>query len=296
MKVAETGTYLAASKVLALAQPALWRRVKDLERELGTILFERTGRRVRLTAAGRRLVIEADRILAACTRLERTAEDLRSARLGTVSIACAAPHLRMFLAGAIAQLRRERPGIGIEIREYGGGSPPGEGTVEDLVAGRVDLASGVAPREGGRFDGFQIYKVRLMVALPDRHPWRRRRLIDVGSLQGKPLICAQSSSYSRRAIVAACARAGFVPEIAFDSHSPLSLVALGSAHLGIPIFADDALPHPPGNPWPSLAEHGRPITDVVSLVWRADLPLPPAAARFVEVARKLASKRGRARR
>ena len=59
--------------------------------------------------------------------------------------------------------------------------------------------------------------------------------------------------------VAACARAGFVPEIAFDSHSPLSLVALGSAHLGIPIFADDALTHPPGNPWPSLAEHGRPF-------------------------------------
>src|SRR5436309_2748807 len=96
VRVAEAGTYLAAARAVGIAQPALWRHVKELERELGTQLFERAGRNVRLTGQGQVLLEESRGALSAASRVARAADDLRSGRSGTLAIACAAPHLRAF--------------------------------------------------------------------------------------------------------------------------------------------------------------------------------------------------------
>ncbi len=289
--VAHHGTYAAAAASLSVAQPALWRQVRDLERELGVPLFERVGRRVRLTIDGQTIVEQAADALSAVGRVERTAADLRSGRAGIVAIACAGPHLRRFLARVIGEYRRSHPGVAIAIREYGGGSTPGRGIREDLAGGIVDLAAGVAPSDDPAFDGFPIYDVRLIVAVPDDHQLRLAASVEVADLRGRPLVLAGAGSYSRSTLEAACRRAGFEPVVAFDSPDPASLVALGSAALGLPIFADDAIPAPDEIPWPIVVERGRPLGDPVSLVWRAGATLSPAVEAFVEVARSAVGQR-----
>src|SRR4029450_3992171 len=57
--VAETGAFSRAATRLRITQPALWRQVRDLERELGVRLFERMGRRVRATGAGEGLLLRS---------------------------------------------------------------------------------------------------------------------------------------------------------------------------------------------------------------------------------------------
>jgi DNA-binding transcriptional LysR family regulator len=283
--VARHGTYVAAATALSVAQPALWRQVHDLERELGVALFERVGRRVRLTIDGQTVLAQVGDALATIDRLDATAADLRSARAGIVAIACAGPHLRRFLAPLIGAFRRSHPDVVIRIREYGGGSAPGRGIGEDLAGGIVDLASGVAPGGDTRFEGFPVYQVRLIVAVPDDHPLRGAASIDIERLRGEPLVLSQVGSYSRGALEAACRRAGFEPLVAFDSSSPTSIMALGAAGLGLPVFVDDAVPPPAGEPWPVITEGGRPIGDPVRLLWRADATLSPAIRAFVDAAR-----------
>jgi DNA-binding transcriptional LysR family regulator len=288
VRVAETGTYLAAAKAFAIAQPALWRQVKALEQELGTPLFERTGRNVRLTRNGELLLLEAKSALSAAGRVARAADDLRNARLGTVGIACAAPHLRAFLADAIASLRREHPGIGVAIREYGGGVPPGKGIPQDLEQGIVDFATGEMPPEDRRFESIPLFPSRLLLPVPRTHPWARRAQVDVASLRGVPIVCAQRGSFSRRAFERACARAGFIPEIAFDSHSPLSIVALGEAGLGVPILVEHSVGPPKGVRWPVLAHKGRAIAETLRISWRAGVMLSPAAEAFLTIVKRRA--------
>src|SRR5215212_5017338 len=123
VEVGRRGSYLAAAAAQSVAQPALWRQVKELERELGVPLFERVGRGVRLTRDGTTLLEQAETALAAAGRVRHSAEELRAGRAGVVAIACAAPHLREFLAGVIAALREDHPGVLVEVREYGGGGP-----------------------------------------------------------------------------------------------------------------------------------------------------------------------------
>ncbi|MBI2776512.1 MAG: LysR family transcriptional regulator [Chloroflexi bacterium] len=289
--VARLGTYVAAAASLSVAQPAIWRQVHDLEQELGVALFEKVGRRVRLTIDGQTVLERASDTLAAIDRLDATAADLRSARAGIVAIACAGPHLRRFLAPVIGAFRQAHPDVVIRIREYGSGPGPGQGIREDLVGGIVDLATGTPPGPDPNFEGFPIYEVRIIAPVPDDDPLRTAASIEVEDLRDRPLVLSQVGSYSRSVLEAACRRAGFEPRVAFDSASPTSTMALGAAGLGLPIFVDDAMPPPAGEPWPVIAEDGRPIGSPVSLLWRADATLSPAVRAFVDVARELVDQR-----
>ena len=289
--VARHGTYVAAAASLSVAQPALWRQVHHLERELGVALFEKVGRRVRLTLDGQTILERASDALATVDRLEATAADLRSARAGIVAIACAGPHLRRFLAPVMGAFRQAHPDVVIRIREYGGGPGPGRGIREDLVGGIVDLATGTPPGPDPNFEGFPVYEVRLIAPVPDDHPLRMARSIEVEDLRGRPLVLSQVGSFSRGALEAACRRAGFEPTVAFDSASPTSTMALGAAGLGLPIFVDDAVPQPAADPWPLITEGGQPISSPVSLLWRADATLSPAVRAFVDVAREFVDQR-----
>ena len=80
--VAETGTFMAAAERSRVAQPALWKQVRDLERELGVGLFERVGRRVRLTSSGTLLLERVAQALESADRVKSLAADLRLGRTG----------------------------------------------------------------------------------------------------------------------------------------------------------------------------------------------------------------------
>jgi len=292
--VAEHGTYADAAKSQHITQPAIWRQVKELERELGLSLFERHGRRVRPTTDGVQLLKQVTTVLATVERMASVAADLRSARAGVVAIACASPPLQRFLAMRIGQFRRAHPGVSVIVREYGGGSTPGRGIREDLLDGVVDLAAIVGMPDGSETQGFPIYDVRLVVAVPDEHPWRDEQAVEIAELLGQPLILTLPGGYSRTAIETACRRAGFEPLVPLTLASPVSQVALGQAGVGLPVAFDDSVGGDEARPWPMLVENGRAIGDRISLVWRAGAPLSPSVRAFVEICRDTSGKTVRA--
>lgn len=104
--IADEGGFARAAEALHVGQPAVSQQLRRLERELGVVLFERTTRRVRLTAEGDRLLPEARAVLAAAERTRRLAAELAGAsslRLGTSP----APGRRLpGLLAAIASARR----------------------------------------------------------------------------------------------------------------------------------------------------------------------------------------------
>lgn len=291
--VANAGTYIAAAAAEHVAQPALWRQVRNLETELGLPLFERIGRRVRLTRAGDVLREAAIAALAAADRVAGTAEELRSAQGGTLAIACAAPHVREFLARVIADFRTEHPSVRLEVREYPGGPGPGRGMREDLLSGLVDLATG-APRGQPGVDSIALYVSRVVLAVPDDHPWRSEPAVEAARLRGIPLVSTLPGAFSRTELDRAAREAGFEPTIALESASPLTLHALGRAGVGIPILVEDALDHPTAPPWPALADGHGPIQHEIRLGWRSGAALRGPAARFVAFAQVEAARRASA--
>ncbi|WP_051871689.1 LysR family transcriptional regulator [Streptomyces sclerotialus] len=110
--VAEDLHYGRAAARLHVAPAAVRRRIRDLERELGLVLFDRTSGRVTLAAAGAELLPAARRALAAAADVTDTARDLRAARLGELRVGCA-PGAARLVDALIGKVARERADVAV---------------------------------------------------------------------------------------------------------------------------------------------------------------------------------------
>ncbi len=133
--VAELGSFTRAATVLRVAQPALSRQVRSLEVELRQPLFDRNGRGVTLTEAGKRLLAHGRGILQQVQRAKEDLEDQRGAASGRLAIGLP-PSVSRTLTGPLVEAFRQRfPKATLTVVE-------GLSTyaLEWLVLGRIDCA------------------------------------------------------------------------------------------------------------------------------------------------------------
>jgi LysR family nitrogen assimilation transcriptional regulator len=135
VQVAELGSFTRASQVLRVAQPAMSRQVRTLELELRQTLFDRTGRGVTLTEAGKRLLAHGRGILQQVARARQDLEDHRGVPAGRLALGLP-PSVSRTLTGPLVAAFRERfpsatltvvEGLSIYILEW-------------LAQGRIDCA------------------------------------------------------------------------------------------------------------------------------------------------------------
>lgn len=112
---AEEGSYSAAGRALGLAQPTVGRQVAALENELGVALFERVGHRLELTESGLELLEHARAMGEGAARFSLTARGRAGAVDGVVSITSSRLVAAHLLPPVVSRLRREHPGIEIEL-------------------------------------------------------------------------------------------------------------------------------------------------------------------------------------
>ncbi|MEM6995867.1 MAG: LysR family transcriptional regulator, partial [Myxococcota bacterium] len=112
---AEEGSLSAGARALGVTQPTLGRQVEALQRELGVVLFEREGRGLRLTPAGLELVEHVRAMGEAASRVSRTASGQSQVLEGTICITASEVMAACVLPAFIARLRRDQPGIEIEL-------------------------------------------------------------------------------------------------------------------------------------------------------------------------------------
>ncbi|MCB1394888.1 MAG: LysR family transcriptional regulator [Rhodobacter sp.] len=115
LATAEEGSLSAAARALGLAQPTLGRQVAALEERLGVILFERVGRGVALTQAGRDLLDPVRAMGEAAHRIALVAAGRAESVAGKVCISVADVMAAYVLPGVLADLREAAPDIDIEI-------------------------------------------------------------------------------------------------------------------------------------------------------------------------------------
>jgi LysR family transcriptional regulator, nitrogen assimilation regulatory protein len=135
VQVAELGSFTRAASVLKVAQPALSRQVRALEVELRQTLFERNGRGVTLTAAGKRLLAHGRGILQQLQRARQDMEDERGAPLGPLAVGLPPSVSRTLTAPLVQAFRARFPKATLSLVE-------GLSTylLDWLLQGRIDCA------------------------------------------------------------------------------------------------------------------------------------------------------------
>ncbi|MEQ8823165.1 MAG: LysR family transcriptional regulator [Filomicrobium sp.] len=112
---AEEGSLSAAARALGMSQPTLGRQVSALEEELGVVLFERMGRALKLTPSGLELVEHVRAMGNAATQVSLVASGQSQSVEGRVCITASEVTSAYVLPDVVARIRREHPGITVEI-------------------------------------------------------------------------------------------------------------------------------------------------------------------------------------
>src|SRR6478752_3619715 len=171
-EVARTGSIRKAANHLNVTASAVNRRITDLEEELGTPLFERRPRGVRLTSAGELFLGLARRPLSDTERMLSQIEELKGMRRGVVRIAGSQALAHSFLPASLAQFRKQFPMLSFDVRIL-----DHESAMQALAAYEVDLVLVFRPPFMPNFRPLMALEQRLVALLPAGHPLARRKTV-----------------------------------------------------------------------------------------------------------------------
>lgn len=211
---AREGSYSRAAQALFITQPAVSQNIKALETYYGVGLFQKSGRSMELTQAGRILYEYAKRIFEVAEEAEQAIRELGSLDRGEVRVGTTKIYARYLMPSIINAFRMRYPAVAVVLDE--GSSEQLVRSVENLsnhlaVVGRIPYPS--------RLRTQHYRQVELTLIAGANHRLTARRPVSWRDLEGRPLILREAGSGSRRAATERLAQEGVKPQVVMESGS-----------------------------------------------------------------------------
>jgi LysR family cyn operon transcriptional activator len=273
--IVDAGGVGRAIASLHLSQPALSRQVRALEGDLGVRLFDRVGRRFRLTSEGEDLLRQSRRLLADADSLGDRARALKGGQVGVLRVGATPQLIEGLLAGFLPRYRRRHPGVEIHLLEDGGSSLRGRLERGDVL---LTLMLGGDARFEERVL-FPAYGLAVVAAAQARGRGTR---LEFRELANEPVLVLRPGFGSREWFEAACRIADIRPRVLLESGAPQTLVALARVGYGIAIVPSPVQFSRQGVRALTLVQDGAPIGGHISVAWDPRRFLAPYAESFVE--------------
>ncbi|ASU78841.1 LysR family transcriptional regulator [Actinopolyspora erythraea] len=279
--VAETEHVGRAAERLRISQSPLSRRIADLERRLGLVLFERSRQRVRLTADGEVFLSEARALLRHAERLESLGQRLGRGETGGLCLGYVEHAIHAdVLPGALRSLRRDRPDVHVSLHNQTGAEQ-----LEALRRRSLDVALVDAPpaEDDPVLESELVLRDPLVLALPADHPLASRERIQPSDLDDQPWIAIgrEDAGEEFREFLSSCAAEGFTPSVRTVAPEPLAALGLVASGLGMALLQRSALRGTP----PDVVLRELPWCDSSVRLWAAwhHIDLRPLVAEFRKV-------------
>jgi len=229
--IADAGSMTRAAERLHLTQSALSHQLRDIEGRLGTTFFTRLGRRMVLTAAGRRILESARRVIA---DMERTEEDVR--RLaghgdGTIRVCTECNTGYHWLAPLLATFNRKHPRVGVHIAADATARP-----VDALLDGRVDLAILIDPPADRRFRLRPLFADEMVAIVAKTHPLAKKRWAGAEDLASQHLLLYTSRPEESFVLRRVLSPAALVPERVSFIMLTEAMIELARAGTGVGVL------------------------------------------------------------
>jgi LysR family transcriptional regulator for metE and metH len=181
--IAEEESVTAAGKRLHLTQSALSHQLRDAEQRLGTPLFLRLGKRMALTAAGKKLLDAARRILIDLKEAESQVLGLNGDAQGVIRLSTECYTCYHWLPPLLATFHSRFPKVEVAIDMAATNGP-----AEELLAGNIDIAIMYCPPEHKNLETSLLCEDELLVVMSPKHPLAARRRLEPEDLAGETIL------------------------------------------------------------------------------------------------------------
>ena len=271
--------FTRAADELALTQPAVSRQVGQLERELGVILFERLGRSVYLTDAGRRLVSLAEQLLGQADRVLEAMRGDENAAGGRLRIGASTTPGYYLLPPALGQFHRVHPRVDLQF------AVDNSATIERrIMHNELDLGFVGAPVTNEILVTEQIAEDEIVCFCGVTHPHGARRRWTPGSLKDATWVVREPGSATRRLFEQRLDAAGLKMRSLIELGSPEGIKALVREGLGISYMSVRGIePELRRGELKRMDVRGLKLTRPLLLVRHPDKHISPAMRAFMDI-------------
>ncbi len=225
-------TMTAAAKAEGISQPAISAHIKGLEGYFGMPLMERSGRRVRPTAAGHLIAGFARRMLALADEMSGSVADLEGLRAGTLSLGASSTVGEQLLPEVLGRFHRLYPGVQIELNIGNTGA-----IVDDVLARRFDLGIVGRLEEHAELEARSVFDDFLEIFTAPDSEWSVRTGLRAEDLNGETFILRERGSATRDLALQCLANHGCVPNDTIELGSNEAVKRAVAAGLGIGVLS-----------------------------------------------------------
>ena len=277
--VAEHLNFRRAAETVHLSPPAVSAAIAELEQALGIVLFDRSSREVRPSAAGASFLQGAARLLDDYDRLLRDATLINQARRGRVTVSCVSSLAGRVMPLALKACADRYPDLEIQVRD-----DVASQVMVSVRAGEADFGLGVAPDGEGREVAFtaQAEDPFFLVCARD-HALAGRSRVTWKDLEDQRLVLPASGSGTWQIVTDQLVRA----HVTLRSKTPVSHIStvygMLEAGYGVSVLPATALPAA-GHPiLTTVAVHGPRLSRTLGIYQRRDRSLSPAAQTVLDL-------------
>lgn len=203
LAIAEVEHFSKAADTLHISQPTLSQQIKNLEEEIGTPLFDRLGRRVKLTEAGKNFSEYAKRALLEIKWGQQQIDELQSLQHGTLRIGAIHTFNTSLVPPIVAEFHEKYPAIRISVEE--------ESTVEianNISRGELDIGIAFSHALLPEIETDPLFEEEFVLAVRKDHPLADQKTIEFKKLENVPLILVNEKTSTRWLINEFFAEAG----------------------------------------------------------------------------------------
>jgi DNA-binding transcriptional LysR family regulator len=232
--VAEAANFTRAAERVHISQSGVSAQIRQLERELGAPLIDRSGRTASLTGAGVAALEHARATLAAAEAVRRAVDDVNGLIRGRLVVGMVTACTVTGLFDALAGFRRDHPGVDVALVE-----DHSDRLVELVRTGAADLAligAGTAPPQ--ELDSLVIVSERLVAIVPPDHPLAGRKRTTLAEMRAYPLICMPQGTGIRAVFDKACAAQNVEAVIALQASASAAVADLAAHGLGVAVLSE----------------------------------------------------------
>jgi DNA-binding transcriptional LysR family regulator len=279
-QVAKLKSFTEAAQKLYLTQPAISLQVKALEEELGEKLFERVGRRIKLTHAGEILFRLAEEIVGKLDEVRSVMEELHTLERGRFVLGTSDTTSLYFIPDLVKEFSRAHPNIELLLVNR-----ISQEIVRRVVECEVDLGIVSLPVTEPRLEVVPLIRHPLVCIVAADHPLASRKLVRPGELGTEPMIALERESTTRRRIDSFLAEGGAQPRIVIELGSFEIIKKFVAIGLGVSIIPERAALHG-GEAIRVIPFAKSPPYIELGAVYRKDRFLPHSARVFLDLAEK----------
>jgi len=234
-RVAQLENYTKAAKELHIAQPALSKLINQLENTLGTRLFNRTGRGVMLTEAGKILLNHCNLIISEWGKAQNNINALKCLDHGYLRLAAFPTFVWYILPLFLPDFIKNYPMIDLEIE-----NAQNDTIIEWVLDHRVEAGVAVLPVSHPRIMELPLYTEEFGILVPKGHPWCGRDQLKIEELDQCPVIIPTLNQWYRNFLLPSLQEYNIKLQTKLVLHSNHAIVKLVEAGVGpalLPLLA-----------------------------------------------------------